>query len=280
MLAAAANAAQQPSGSETQAALAQGVYAGSARMTSASSVLESTVGAGLTAPAGGSANFVLRHGMIGTLPPIGTARPLVFGTDVGVGERAGNETIRVFGMQFQEAGASTAVVRMGGEICPVATVTGPNVIEVLTPNGIDPLGNPKGPVEVTVVNINGTTKTAHPALFYAPGPMQLSHARLGSLFQLSLHHLAGAFSLVLIADSPPIPPLPIPPLEGTLALSGSPLTLAPFAPVPGLHEEFGIALPDAPVLAGTVLEFQLVEFTGLSPLAGTFTNVVPVTLHP
>jgi hypothetical protein len=277
LLLAGAVSAQGVSGSESFVALAPVTPNASGNLASAAYRAHAVVGLAPSAAFASSGSFALQAGVVLTPPALAPGAPLVFGAAPGSGDKTGGEPVTVRGFAFDD-GSGAATVHLGGGPVPGAVASN-TTIHVTTPPGAGALGNPLGPVAVTVSTALGTA-TRDDAFVYTPATVQVGEARVGQTLTLALDLPPASLRQLLFGGAIPGFGVPVPPLEGALEIVAPLIQLTPFALSPTGMETLSFPVPGDPALAGAVVPFQAVALTGLTPVAGSFTNRVDVAIQP
>jgi len=237
--------------------------------SSAAVSVQSAFGHATGGPTATSANFQVQTGAIHTGGGLTVTGPLVFGVDGGVGDRLGGEARLVYGYNFLP-GAGLTSVDLGGTTV-AATVQNDLSLSVVSPAGVDSVGNPLGETDVTVTNQLGTS-TARGSYVYTPALRNNADARLGKTYRVHYVGEPGSFVVLMLGLSHPTISLPYSFWDGQFDLVTILFYWSPFlaAPDGSLTVEFSI--PDHPDFLGFPFEFQGAALDSISPLGGSFTN--------
>lgn len=266
--------AQSITGSETHFIPGQTVPASGGRSLSFfGSSVEGTLGQVFAGQAAASANFQLQDGVV-WMPPVGTPEPIVAGVRHVVGDKDGGETYSVFGYNLQGSPLSVAFDGQPG--------TGTAVVSNLeatttTPDGTNSFTNPKGQVDVAVFNALGA-HAANDAFVYGPALIEESQTKVGGRFQLRFQTTPGDFFFLAMGKSAGIG-VPVPQFEGLLRLIFNVQLVAQSVPVPTGSFLLDIPVPNDPVLAGGVVEFQAVSLFGALTGKAAFSHLFVLTIQ-
>ena len=267
-----------PSGSASATALAQGLGpAGGDKAASASAQTEGALPGSLGGEVMTSSSYSLQVGVVWTEPALGTDAPIVLSVDPPDGFHAGGEPVIVRGLNFQALGAGSAAVTFGGVPAGAALVTSGTEISVTTPPAHDALGNPLGSTRVEVTNGNGTGGADDAFLVY-PALRQATEAQLGKATTIDMRMKPFSTIFLFVGIATPAAAAPIFPFDGKLAIVFSPILALNGLTLPISHLPLAFDLPDNPAFAGVGIDLQMLAVE--SPTAGSFSNVLHVTLHP
>ena len=271
-------AGQAIGGSQSGIAIAQATVNAGGLSGSSTARLAAGLGQTVAGPEASSANFVLQEGVVWILPQVTTAGPLVFGVKAESGSKDGGEPTTVFGFNFNSPGAGAADVLFAGAFGSSTQVASNTTITTFTPAGVNAFGNPLAAVPLEVVNNLGS-HVVPDAYVYEPALLQQSKAQVGSTFVLRFLGEPQSLLTISLGQSTGTG-IPLPPFDGALELSSVLLLLAQSLPSPGGQEFFAFDLPDNPVLVGASVGFQALAVTDLLAPAGSFSNLLSVTILP
>ena len=273
-------AAGQTSGSESGLVMAQGLAgAGGDSVSVANNKAYASLGQPLTGVPSESANFKMHSSVSFVVPEVITTGPILAGVRPGAGGFQGGQIADVFGFNFTEPAAGPLDVAFDGVLGGSTVVVTNLQASTVTPLGVGPLGNPKAAVTVDLANLLGT-HSDDTGYAYVPALVEESLAVVGGTIQLQLLTFPGDSYFLVHGKSVPGVGIPLAPYDGALEVLLNVQVLASFAPTAGGTSLFQINIPNDPVLAGGILEFQALSVTDfLSGNAG-FSNRREVHLHP
>jgi Tol biopolymer transport system component len=203
--------------------------------------------------------------------------PLVFGAAPYVGAAAGGETIAVHGFNLGAAGG--AAVELAGVPAPGVATTSNTVLAATSAPGTNPFGNPLGRGDVAVTTAAGAASLSD-GFVYGPALSEDAPPRVGESYPLALHLDPGDLYQLALGTSLPGVAFPVAPLAGAAEIVTGIVLLTPLLPATADLVTLPLPIPDNPALVGLKVELQAAVITGLSPLAGTFTNRLETYVEP
>ena len=277
----AATAAAQSSGaSESGFILAHGLpSSGGYSVSPANNTADGTLGQFGAGGEATSANYVLTDGVAWMEPAVLGDAPIVVGTRPAVGDRLGGEPVTVFGFNFQAPAAGGLSVEIDDQLA-VGTFVVSNVqATTTTPGSTGPYGNAVTPVDVAVTNLNGSGRKTD-AFVYTPGLIEEGPSPIAGELTIRMHAGPSDLHFLAMGRNLGLPGLPVAPWGGSLELFANLFVLTSGEPLVNGTTTFVIDVPDAPPLAGAVVEFQALFIASLAPASGAFSNRLLVTLVP
>lgn len=219
-----------------------------------------------------SASYTAQGGIVWLEPVAPGAGPVVLSVSPPLGDAVGGEPVSVVGLHFAAPGAGNTDVFFGGSPGAQVSVANDTRIDVVTPSGTNPHGNPLGAVDVEVVNDLGAGVLAD-GFTYLPALKLTAPVAVGG--SLDLEHVGLPGSTWIVAAGAPVPGLsvPIAPYDGALELVIATQALSPFLHVDGQgFGSFHLPVPNIPTLAGSIFHVQALSIASFAPLSGGFTN--------
>lgn len=277
---ASATVAQSLAGSETHTSLAAQTVGGGGDSASASYQAQAELNAAFPAAASASETYRLEPGATWLEPALGSDQPVIFSVTPASGAASGGTPTVVRGLNFTAPGAGNTNVSVGGLPASGVQVLGPTELQLITPAGLDGLGNPLGGTALEVTNDLGSSQ-APDGFQYLPAVYLLSPAQLGDPLNVRLATAPGAIALMWFGlPLPGLPPLTLPGYEGAAPLVLDLTFLLNGVFVPTGELTLPVVIPDDPLLAGASVDLQALAITDPFAPAGSFTNVlnVPISL--
>lgn len=264
-------------GSETTTALAQSTASSGGSAASALTQVEAEIASPALGVAMNSATYKIEPSVVWLVPSLGTDMPIVLGVDPADGLASGGKSVVVRGLNFTELGAGLTTVRFNGVAAASTLVTSDTTIDVTTPPGVDGLGNSVGLTAIGVENAIGSSE-ASDAFQYLPALELFGPIQVGKAAELSVRTKPGSLLFLFLGFSVPGFGVPAPPFQGKLAITiNSTLILSGFPMLTGALN-LAAPLPNNPALVGLSVDLQALSVTSVNPPAGSFSNVLNVTL--
>lgn len=257
------------SGSEQHVAPARELLGGSGASQSETYRAETAVASTSGGVESTSSNFRFRGSTAWVESSFAPAGATVFGVVGGGGTKDGGEIETVFGAGFQSGAPPTVTV--GGLAATGVSVLSDTELTLVTPGGIDALGNPLGAVDVTVDDGSGPS-TAAGAYRFEPAIEVPSPLKLGQPYKLAFHGTPG--SLIGLYNGAPLPgfALPVNGIDGAFDLVAVFFSPVPTTVLGAGPQVWTFPLPNDPILAGKAFQWQGFEIDSFVPLGGSFTN--------
>ncbi len=277
---ASATSAQSLAGSETHTSLAAQVVGGGGASASTSYQAQAELNAAFPAAASSSETYQLEPGVTWLEPVLGSDQPVIFSVSPANGAAAGGTPTVVRGLNFTAPGAGIASVTVGGLPASGVQVVGPTELQLITPPGIDGIGNPLGSTPLQLTNDLGSS-LAPDGFQYLPAVYLLSPAQLGDPLNVRLATAPGAIALMWFGlPIPGLPPLSLPGYDGAAPLVLDLTFLLNGVFVPTGELTLPVVIPNDPLLIGASVDLQALAITDPFTPAGSFTNVlnVPISL--
>lgn len=275
-----ATTAQSLAGSETHTSLAAQAVGGGGASSSANYDAQAELNAAFPAAASASETYQLEAGVTWIEPVLGSDQPVIFSVSPANGAAAGGAPTVVRGLNFTAPGAGNTSVTVGGLPASGVQVLGPTEMQLITPPGVDGLGNPLGSAAFELSNDLGSSQ-APDGYQYLPAVYLLSPAQLGDPLNVRLATAPGAIALMWFGlPIPGLPPLSLPGYDGAAPLVLDLTFLLNGVFVPTGELTLPVVIPDDPLLLGASVDLQALAITDPFTPAGSFTNVlnVPISL--
>lgn len=234
----------------------------------------SQVGSGRRAT---SSNYVLEDGVSWVGTSVGTD-PMVFGPRPGAGDKDGGQNVRVFGFNFQAAGAGPLAVDMGG-VPTSGFIVSNTQASVVTPASLNSLGNPVTPIDVDVSNALGA-HTAPDSFRPLPAIQEDLPTQVGGTLHLSVVTQPNDYVVVARGLGSTGIGVPVLAFDGALELLTNLQILVNLSQLPSGTANYAFPIPNSQVLEGFALDFQAVSISDLITLTGSFSNKATVTFLP
>ena len=282
VLAAGPAAAQERGmGSSSYAALSPELVGGATQASSPQYSADFALSLGPGASRMSSSSYELE---LGALPQVevlsSPGAVVVFGVADGEGTQDGGGSGRLVAFSQGLFLSLAQGLDVGGAPATGVTQVGPLELAFDAPPGVSGLGNSIAQADVELHYVDRSYAAAD-AYVYLPalledGPTSLA----GGTMQLSYHGTPGDFVVLMYGFTFAGLGVPIGGFTGSLEILTELTILPGLTLAPDGTAVFPFALPDKPQLAGVTLEFQAAGINNLSPLAGSFTNVAPITFQP
>lgn len=277
---ASATTAQSMAGSETHTSLAAQAVGGGGASSSSSYQTQAELNAAFPAAASASETFQLEPGVTWLEPVLGSDQPVIFSVTPASGAASGGTPTVVRGLNFTAPGAGNTSISVAGFPASGVQVLSPTELQLITPPGVDGIGNPLGSASLELSNDLGSSQ-APDGFQYLPAVYLLSPAQLGDPLNVRLATAPGAIALMWFGlPIPGLPPLTLPGYDGAAPLLLDLTFLLNGVFVPTGELTLPVLIPSDPLLVGASVDLQALAVTDPFTPAGSFTNVlnVPISL--
>ena len=239
-----------------------------------------TLGQVGTGPQMTSANYQLRDGVSWGPSLVNSNKPIITGTRAGSGDKDGGDQILVFGYNLAASGAGLPTVEFADGFGTNPSVVSNTRIQITTPSGLNPNGNPLGPSGVTLTNNHGTFDALSPYL-YEPALVAGTHPVLGRPLDLQLFSDPGSINIFVFGKNISGLGVQLFPFDGAVEILQNFLFLTTaFVPTSSGVDTLSLQLPDDPGLSGFPVEFQVLSVDDFSFSSGAWSNRLTLTLLP
>ena len=281
----AAHAQEVVSVSQNYVATAQAVMTAGGTSSSASFTAHQGLGQLTTGYVATSSGFVLLGGVVysssSAPPPPPGPPPFVAQVVPPGGMFPGGTLVTVLGGNFAAAGAGLPTVLFDGVAGSAVTVIDDTKLTVVVPPGIEiGTGNPKGPVDVEVIDTFGSDILEAGYTFHPSCTLNPPSPKLGKPAQVEAKSGTGGGLLGQVAGGPSLGfGIPIGGFTGSLTLIPQFTVVPPTTPVAGTLVQSFVATD--PGLIGVTLDIQAVFVFAIVPfLDGGFSNRVTFQIQP
>lgn len=270
--------AQGVSASESYIELAHATAAAGGSGQSDLHQSESGAGYAVSGPKSASANYQALSGVVWIDSAGLGSGPVILSVLADQGDKLGGDSVQVIGLHLDSPGGGSTAVEFDGVAATGVAVVSDTQIDVVTPPGLSPLGNPKGPVTVKLENDLGSSELEG-GFKYLPALVLENPAVPGQKVYMGKHGTPGASWKLYLGTTFPGTGMPYPPFEGSLELLANIMSLGPMQHSTSSYHQTVLTVPNNPALSGLSFDFQALEFSSFAPLAGSFTNVLTVTVE-